>query len=92
MHQFNEGDIVRVKCGGPDMTVVCVDEHYFADDDAALAVFCVYEKTISCLSRPIPSTRWTLCATSGDALRARTETAASRPSVRERTQGPATAC
>ena len=44
MHQFNEGDIVRVKCGGPDMTVVCVDEHYFADDDAALAVFCVYEK------------------------------------------------
>ena len=44
MNQFNEGDIVRVKCGGPDMTVVCVDNNYFSQDDKPLAVFCVYEK------------------------------------------------
>ena len=44
MNQFNEGDIVRVKCGGPDMTVVCVDVDYFSQDDKPLAVFCIYEK------------------------------------------------
>ena len=44
MHQFYEGDIVRVKCGGPDMTVVCVDDNFFAREETALAVFCVYEK------------------------------------------------
>lgn len=44
MNQFNEGDVVRVKCGGPDMTVVCVDDNYFAHAQTALAVFCVYEK------------------------------------------------
>lgn len=44
MKQFSEGDIVRVKCGGPEMTVLCVDGDYFAQEDNRTAVFCVYEK------------------------------------------------
>lgn len=42
--QFNEGDIVRVKCGGPEMTVLCIDNDYYAQEDRRTAVFCVYEK------------------------------------------------
>lgn len=42
--QFNEGDIVRVKCGGPEMTVLCVDGNYFTQEERRTAVFCVYEK------------------------------------------------
>lgn len=44
MNQFNEGDIVRVKCGGPDMTVLCIDGDYFTQEENRTAVFCVYEK------------------------------------------------
>lgn len=44
MHLFKEGDMVRVKCGGPPMTVLCVDANYFANANNATAVFCVFEK------------------------------------------------
>ncbi|MGF6116168.1 uncharacterized protein YodC (DUF2158 family) [Janthinobacterium lividum] len=42
--QFKEGDTVRVKGGGPAMTVLCVDGDYFTDEENRTAVFCVYEK------------------------------------------------
>jgi|GEM_PF-5323899 len=44
MKQFKEGDTVRIKCGGPAMTVLCVDGDYFAGEENRTAVFCVYEK------------------------------------------------
>lgn len=43
MHGFREGDVVRVKCGGPDMDVLCVTPDYPFSDGPAPAVFCVWD-------------------------------------------------
>lgn len=43
MQAFKEGDIVRVKCGGPAMSVVCIVEDYVFDSEPDTAVLCIFE-------------------------------------------------
>lgn len=44
MEQFKEGDVVRVKCGGPAMSVLCVTRDYpMGDESMDTAVFCVWD-------------------------------------------------
>ncbi|WP_162251462.1 DUF2158 domain-containing protein [Massilia sp. Root418] len=40
---FGDGDVVRLKCGGPDVTVVGTVEAYPFMDGPAPGVFCVWE-------------------------------------------------
>lgn len=43
-HGFGEGDIVRLKCGGPDISVVGTIEAYPFKDGPGPGVFCVWEE------------------------------------------------
>lgn len=43
MQAFKEGDVVRVKVGGPSMSVVCVVENYAFGDERDTAVLCIFE-------------------------------------------------
>jgi hypothetical protein len=40
---FNEGDIVRLKCGGPELAVLATLPAFQYEDGFALAVLCVLE-------------------------------------------------
>jgi uncharacterized protein YodC (DUF2158 family) len=43
MDEFIEGDLVRLKCGGPEIEVVCRVSQYQFEDGPAPAVFCLWE-------------------------------------------------
>ena len=44
MDAISEGDLVRLKCGGPDMTVVAMTSVYnFGNEVATPGAYCVYE-------------------------------------------------
>lgn len=43
MDEFCEGDLVCLKCGGPEIEVVCTVEAYPFQDGAGPAVFCLWE-------------------------------------------------
>jgi hypothetical protein len=43
MDEFIEGDLVCLKCGGPEIEVVCKVDLYHFDDGPAPAVFCIWE-------------------------------------------------
>jgi uncharacterized protein YodC (DUF2158 family) len=55
MTKFKEGDLVRVKCGGPEMSVVCIVEDYKFDHMRETGVFCVYEKDHLLFEQAYPS-------------------------------------
>ncbi len=44
MTEFKEGDLVRVKCGGPEMSVLCVVENYTFEEELDTGIFCLFER------------------------------------------------
>ena len=57
MNMLSSGDLVKPKLGGPEMIVVGVAD-FHRDRPEALPVFCVWERTISCMRKCFKPSTW----------------------------------